>query len=190
MYKRQPRPGARWWSGFAGGKKELIQHEENTEVSGGIAHNWGGAGAPTALLISAHNEEQRVSGGIPDHRQALYAGFRVGFRDTDDIVLPRRGYFGLVTAGGAPSAVSTRGFHRATARATVLLPLARNDDLQIRAEGGIVAASTREGIPSTFLFRTGGDQTVRGYAFESLGVRRGDAVVGGRYLAIGSVRCV
>jgi translocation and assembly module TamA len=182
-----PRPGARWWSGFAGGKKELIQHEENTEVSGGIAHNWGGAGAPTAVLLSAHNEEQRVSGGIPDHRQALYAGFRVGFRDTDDIVLPRRGYFGLVTAGGAPGAVSTRGFHRATARGTVLLPLARNDDLQIRAEGGIVAASTREGIPSTFLFRTGGDQTVRGYAFESLGVRRGDAVVGGRYLAIGSV---
>jgi translocation and assembly module TamA len=50
-----------------------------------------------------------------------------------------------------------------------------------------VVASTREGIPSTFLFRTGGDQTVRGYAFESLGVRRGDAVLGGRYLAIGSV---
>jgi hypothetical protein len=46
---------------------------------------------------------------------------------------------------------------------------------------------SREGIPSTFLFRTGGDQTVRGYAFESLGVRQGDAVLGGRYLFIGSI---
>jgi translocation and assembly module TamA len=46
---------------------------------------------------------------------------------------------------------------------------------------------TRQGIPSSFLFRTGGDQTVRGYAFESLGVKQGDAVVGGRYLAVASV---
>jgi len=182
-----PRSGATWWGAFAGGKKELIQNEENTEFAAGLAHNWAGAGAPTALLASAHAEEQRVSGGPPDNRHAVYFGFRFGFRDTDDIVLPRRGYFGLVSAGGAPAALSTRGFSRVTARATLLVPLGRNDDLQVRAEGGIVVASSREDIPSSFLFRTGGDQTVRGYAFESLGVRKGDAVVGGRYLAIGSV---
>jgi hypothetical protein len=49
-----------------------------------------------------------------------------------------------------------------------------------------VVARSREGITSTFLFRTGGDQTVRGYDFESMGVRSGDAVLGGRYLAIAS----
>ena len=102
-------------------------------------------------------------------------------------MLPRRGYFGQITAGGAPDELSTRGFQRGTARATLLYPLGRNDDLQVRAEGGIVVARSREGIPSAFLFRTGGDQTVRGYAFESLGVRQGDAVLGGRYLAISSV---
>ena len=182
-----PRPGATWWSAFAGGKKEVIQNEEDTELAAGLAHNWAGAGAPSALLVSAHAEEQRVSGGPPDHRHAVYFGLRFGFRDTDDIVQPRRGYFGLVSAGVAPDALSTQGFARGTARATLLVALGRNDDLQLRAEGGIVVASTREGIPSAFLFRTGGDQTVRGYAFESLGVRRGDAVVGGRYLAIGSV---
>ena len=101
-------------------------------------------------------------------------------------MLPRRGYFGRVTAGGAPAALSTRGFSRGTAQGTLLVPLGRNDDLQLRAEGGIVVAGSRQGIPSTFLFRTGGDQTVRGYAFESLGVRQGDAVLGGRYLVIGS----
>ena len=182
-----PRPGATWWNAFAGGKKELIQNQENTELAVGLAHNWAGAGAPTTLLVSAHAEEQQVSGGPPDHLHAVYFGFRIGFRDTDEIVLPRRGYFGSVTAGGAPEALSTRAFSRGTARATLLIPLGRSDDLQLRAEGGIVFAGSREGIPSTFLFRTGGDQTVRGYAFESLGVRLGDAVVGGRYLAIGSV---
>ena len=47
-------------------------------------------------------------------------------------------------------------------------------------------AESRLGIPSTFLFRTGGDQTVRGYAFESLGVHKGEAVLGGRHLVVAS----
>jgi translocation and assembly module TamA len=41
-------------------------------------------------------------------------------------------------------------------------------------------------VPSTFLFRAGGDQSVRGYAYQELGVREDDATVGGRYLATGS----
>jgi translocation and assembly module TamA len=36
------------------------------------------------------------------------------------------------------------------------------------------------------LFRAGGDQSVRGYAFQSLGIPLGDATVGARYLATAS----
>jgi translocation and assembly module TamA len=50
-----------------------------------------------------------------------------------------------------------------------------------------VIARSRSGIPSSFLFRTGGDQTLRGYAFESVGVAQGDAIVGGRYLVLASM---
>jgi translocation and assembly module TamA len=53
-----------------------------------------------------------------------------------------------------------------------------------------VLASTRDGIPSPLLFRTGGDTTVRGYAFESLGVKLGNAIVGGRYYAVGSTELI
>ncbi|MGE5616357.1 MAG: BamA/TamA family outer membrane protein, partial [Bacillota bacterium] len=42
------------------------------------------------------------------------------------------------------------------------------------------------GIPEDFLFRAGGARSVRGYAYESLGPREGNAVVGGRYLATAS----
>jgi translocation and assembly module TamA len=182
-----PLPGARWWNTSSSAKHSIIQEEETSELTLGLAHNWAGRGSPTAVLASAHAEEQRISGAAADHRHAVYFGFRLGFRDTDNIVLPRRGYFGQLTAGGAPDALSTRGFHRGTARITLMQPLGRTDDLLLRAEGGLVVARSREGIPSTFLFRTGGDQTVRGYAFESLGVRQGDAVLGGRYLAIASV---
>jgi translocation and assembly module TamA len=76
---------------------------------------------------------------------------------------------------------------RTAAKATYLHPLGADSDLAVRGELGIVFAGARFGIPASFLFRTGGDQTVRGYAFESLGVRQGNAIVGGRYLALASV---
>lgn len=182
-----PLPGARWWNGFTAVKNSVIQNEENLEYSGGIAHNWAGKGSPVSLLVSGHVEEQQVSGQQVDHRHAVFIGFRLGFRETDAVVLPRRGYFGQLTAGVAPQSFSTEHFVRGAGRVTVLVPLGRRDDLHVRGEGGIVIANSRAGIPSTFLFRTGGDQTVRGYDFESLGVMEGNAVLGGRYLAIGSV---
>jgi translocation and assembly module TamA len=68
-----------------------------------------------------------------------------------------------------------------------LIPFGLSNDVLLRAQGGIVLADSRTGIPSSFLFRSGGDQTIRGYAFESIGVRQGEAVVGGRYLALAAV---
>ncbi len=63
----------------------------------------------------------------------------------------------------------------------------QRNQLILRAELGMVAASSRNGIPSDILFRTGGDQTIRGYAFQSLGVPESGGVVGGRYLAVASI---
>jgi translocation and assembly module TamA len=47
-----------------------------------------------------------------------------------------------------------------------------------------VFASSREGIPTENLFRTGGTHTVRGYSYLSLGVPEGGAIVGGRVMAL------
>ncbi|MEI6321356.1 MAG: BamA/TamA family outer membrane protein, partial [Pseudomonadota bacterium] len=41
-----------------------------------------------------------------------------------------------------------------------------------------------------FMFRTGGDTSIRGYAFESIGVTRGAATVGGRLYALASIEAV
>ena len=66
-------------------------------------------------------------------------------------------------------------------------PIGERDTLSLRGEAGYTAATSRFGIPQDYLFRTGGGQTVRGYAYQSLGVREGDAVVGGRALLTGSI---
>ncbi len=79
---------------------------------------------------------------------------------------------------------------RVIGKAIFWWPLSRENQLSVRADAGAVIADSRVGIPSVFLFRTGGDTTVRGYAFESLGVQQGSAVVGGRYYAVASVEVV
>jgi translocation and assembly module TamA len=92
--------------------------------------------------------------------------------------------------GGGVPGVSTRTFGRVAGRFAWWLPFTGGNELNFRAEGGAVLAPSRTGIPSTLLFRTGGDTTVRGYAFESLGVQDGDAVVPGRYYAVLSLDAI
>ena len=75
-------------------------------------------------------------------------------------------------------------------RGLAFIPFDLKTDLVLRAEAGAVAADTRQGVPTALLFRTGGDTTVRGYAFESLGPQEGNATVGGRYYALASAEVV
>lgn len=181
-----PRSGGRWNNYFARMAQTDIQNELARSFALGIAHNFGIDVAPSAAILSWHLEDQRAGSVITDSRHAVYAGLRRTFRRTDEVVAPRSGYFGSVEIGGGLPGVSTEKFLRTTGRANLLFPVGRSGDLLLRAQGGYVNSSTRLGIPTTFLFRTGGDQTVRGYAFESIGVREGDAIVGGRRLFVAS----
>ena len=56
-----------------------------------------------------------------------------------------------------------------------------------RAEVAQVVARDRVGVPEKLLFLAGGDESVRGYAYRSLGVERNGLTVGGRVLATGSL---
>lgn len=182
-----PRPEARWNNLFAHARGTNIQNERTDQLSFGVAHNFGRELSPSSLIVSANFEEQRIADGPVDDRHALYLGFRRTFSRTDDLIAPRSGYLGSLELGGAPPGLASRRFLRAAASASLFFPLGRSDDLLLRGQAGTVLAESRDGIPTSFLFRTGGDQTVRGYAFESLGVRQGSAIVGGRRLLVGSV---
>ena len=56
----------------------------------------------------------------------------------------------------------------------------------LRGEVGEVFASDGDQVPNDVLFRTGGAGSVRGYAYQSLGVEEGGAVLGGRVLGVAS----
>ena len=133
-----------------------------------------------------HASEEAPEGAPRDGAHAFFVDGEYTWRRVDDLLAPIRGVMANAQAGVGIPFVSTRGFLRLIGRTAAWWPLGRDTQLALRADVGAVIAGARDGIPSNFLFRTGGDTTVRGYAFESLGVQRGTAVIGGRYYAVGS----
>jgi translocation and assembly module TamA len=136
--------------------------------------------------------EQQDIEGTPGTRSAtLSPSYSWTRRNVDHLLYPTRGYLLNLQADAATRALlSDQDFLRGYGRAVYFYPFGKRDQLILRGELGVVAAPSRNGIPSDFLFRSGGDQTVRGYAYQSLGVREGSAVVGGRYLAVASAEYV
>lgn len=133
---------------------------------------------------------------IPDAAQrtikrALAPMAQLTWRRVDNVLDPRRG--GVLTlqlAGGAKAALSDQDFIKTYAQYQHWFALSPEDQLILRAEAGYTIAASRTGIPEDFLFRAGGSRSVRGYAYQSLGPRDGEAVVGGRYMATGTAEYV
>ena len=182
-----PRPGGVWNTYTARLERRDIEGQITREAVVGVAHNWGLERTPSQVSLSSHFEHQTIAGSTSENNYAVFGGYRRTFRTTDDLISPRRGMLGTFEAGAAVPGVNTRDFGRVRTRVNWLIPAGLRNDILIRGEAGVVLARSRTGIPSSFLFRTGGDQTLRGYAFESVGVRQGEAIVGGRYLALASV---
>ena len=140
-----------------------------------------------AFGIGFYTNDQTPAGAPTEASHALYVDGEYTWRDVDNLLQPTRGWMLNGQVGYGIPGASTEQFGRVIGRAVAWYPLTARNGLTMRADAGAVIADSRVGIPSNFLFRTGGDTTVRGYAFESLGVALGDAVVGGRYYAVGSV---
>lgn len=126
-------------------------------------------------------------------RQALTLGYAWALRRLDSRVDPRRGYTVSAQVSGAVRGVaSDASFVRLYGRAMRFWPMPPDSPLAGGAlvglvETGMVVSRGRAGIPSENLFRAGGAQSIRGYRYLSLGVREGEAVTGGRVLALASL---
>ena len=119
---------------------------------------------------------------------ALSANYVWTGRYFDALPFPASGNgLGLEAGAGLTLGTVRKPFVRGVVRWLGIRPLSAGQ-LQLRAEGGAVAAAASAPVPATQLFRTGGDTTVRGYGYRDIGVTLPGGVVGpGRYMALGSV---
>ncbi|MCS0658574.1 autotransporter assembly complex protein TamA [Massilia terrae] len=148
---------------------------------------WGTPRLQQSLTLEALTELRTLDDEPGIRSKSLPLTYSITKRELDNLVTPKRGYVLSGQLGGALLPVLTdRQFVRAYARAFLLRPLGTDFTLVLRAEAGAVASKSKAGVPATFLFRAGGDQSVRGYGYQELGVREDGAVAGGRYIATGS----
>ena len=112
-------------------------------------------------------------------------------RKVDNLLNPRDGWLlNLQAAAAVDGALSDESFFNAHGKLAAFFPVGKRDTLIGRIELGKTWASNPAQVPSTYLFRTGGANSVRGYSYESLGVKLGDATTGGRVLGVTSAEYV
>jgi translocation and assembly module TamA len=149
---------------------------------------WGSNALERSVTLEYLNERKSVTGQLASISQSLPLTYGLTKRALDSPLFPTRGYAFSATLGGALLPILTeQAFVRASARMIRYHPLGQNDTLILRLDAGGLASRQKAGVPATYLFRAGGDQSVRGYGYEQLGVQEGTAIVGGRYLLAGSV---
>ncbi|WP_338846808.1 BamA/TamA family outer membrane protein [Massilia sp. W12] len=154
----------------------------------GVARTWGAQALQREFGLELLAERRETEGLAPQSTLSLPLSYQVTWRKLDSFLQPRKGY--LLQAASTLSLLPLRGsvpFARANLRLQTYWPLSPRDLLLGRAEAGAVLSRNTEQVPASFLFRAGGDQSVRGYGWQELGVREGAALTGGRYQLTGSI---
>ena len=174
--------------------EDLTTLRSNSYV--GLGRRYGDIESFTSLQYQIERERIPAGPEGPGERNANHAlvlGYAWNLRRLDSVLMPSRGHAITAQISGARAGIaSDRSFARFYTRMTRFQPLPKGTAFERGTlvgslEVGVVGASSRDRIPSENLFRAGGVQSLRGYGFQSLGVPRGGAIVGGRYLVIGSL---
>lgn len=171
----------------ASGERTEIQGLETLGNKLGVTRSRTRFQIETGVGLYWQQEQQIPEGGARETAQALVPDWFWIRRKVDNPLFPMSGSLTQIRLGGASSSVlSDQTFVRSYLREQVWFHLGERDVVSFRIEGGYTYASSLLGIPQDYVFRVGGTETVRGFAYQSLGVHYEDAIVGGRVMATGS----
>lgn len=172
-----------------------LQQEDTTTYSSRIValeldrNRSFGKGKLGTSYIKAQYEDYSV-GDQKSTARLLLPGVRFSDDRYDNPIRPRRGFrYGFDLRGTHQLLGSDTALVQILAEGSHLLPLPWRLSLHTRARGGATLLSDPlRDIPPSLRFFTGGDQSVRGYSYKSLGPRNASGqVVGGKQLLVGSI---
>ncbi|ADJ29499.1 surface antigen (D15) [Nitrosococcus watsonii C-113] len=128
-------------------------------------------------------------GGDSGLAKLLIPGITWFRRQADDPVYPQRGHrVSLELQGAAQELLSNNTFLQFTLQGKIIRSLGRRSRLLVRGDAGTTWVSDFANLPPSVRYFAGGDQSIRGYAFSSLGaINERDRVIGGKNLLVGSV---
>ena len=164
-----------------------ISGEVTSVTTVGAKRAWGTPLLERSLALEFLSEAKTINNVDAGKSKSLPLTYSITVRRLDNLLFPTKGYAINAQLGGALLPLLTdEAFVRGYGRAVLYQPLGAHSNVILRGEAGALASKNKSGVPAVYLFRAGGDQSVRGYAFQQLGVQDGDAIIGGRYLTTAS----
>ena len=173
--------------------------EQNNQVFGdsrdyrlGVALNRSAGDWKRVYYLRFHRSLFDFDEGTDDSVSLLTPGLSLSRQWLDDPAYARRGLSVFGDLHGAQKGVlsdATFVQSRVVTKAALPVPFLRRARFLGRAEFGATAVRGFDNLPPGERFFAGGDQSVRGYAYQSIGAGRDDngGVIGGRYLNVFSV---
>lgn len=166
-----------------------LEGQITTAINNGVKRAWGNRNFEQFVGANLLYEFLTIDGESTEFNKAATFAYGLNLRKLDNDFMPTKGVILSSQFQLAPfESLSDGRFLQTHATLQGFYPLGEKTQFLGRLELGLVSGSVN--VPATYLFRAGGDQSVRGYAFQSLGVREGDAVLGGRVLLTGSTEVV
>jgi translocation and assembly module TamA len=140
-----------------------------------------------SISIAYEREDYTVGsdGGVTN---LTIGGVSYQYKRTDDDIYPGKGYrIDLAARGSHVGMLASQSFLSMTAFLKGVRRVHPRIRLIGRVQTGWTSTSTFRDLPPTIRFFAGGDNSVRGYAYQSLGPLDADGrVIGGRFLGVGS----
>lgn len=130
------------------------------------------------------------SDGVSTQASAVTGNVQWVRRQLDNVMAPTAGFATDIDVALGESFATDQSsglFGRLLWRTLVYQPLPSSWFASGRLDLGRVQAKPGVGVPDTLLFRAGGDDSVRGYDYRSIGPTRDGVAVGARSLVTGSV---
>lgn len=166
-----------------------VEGQITTAINNGVKRTWGNRSFEQFVGANLLYEFLTIDGESTEFNKAATFAYGLNLRKLDNDLIPTKGVIFSSQFQVAPiERLSDGRFLQSQAKLQGFYPLGEKTQFLGRLEVGLVSGSMS--VPATYLFRAGGDQSVRGYAFQSLGVQEGDAVLGGRVLLTGSTEIV
>jgi len=156
------------------------------KLAAAMNENW--LGFRRRLSLTLEQEDFDIGDGTQTSTLVI-PGIQLSRKYADDPLFPRSGYSAnLDIHGGVESPLTETTFLHTSLSARSVWPLTEQSRLLARGELGAIQATTFSDLPPSQRFFAGGDQSVRGYAYQELSPTNsnGDAI-GGQYLTVASI---
>ncbi|WP_436147380.1 autotransporter assembly complex protein TamA [Acidovorax sp. LjRoot194] len=192
-------PDTNGWRWFAGGQ---LQREDTGDFDTNSGRLRSGRSKSTKAIDRSYFLQYDYANsqgvGAPPSGTAVSVNYGWTGRYFNNMTAPTRGHGIAVELGVGTTLRPERDpFVRTLVRWQTFIPAGRVQDdagqgrnarIAVRTEAGALMARDGAQVPVTQLFLTGGDTTVRGYGYRSIGARTDNGqLYGGRYMAVGSV---